>query len=141
MRRYLIDTGMLTAYLLGRRAAVLVLEDRIRARETTTSMLVYGEIIEYLRSRSTGDREGIELRDLLRVVWPLPLSYRVMEQYADLRRELRPPSGFGLIDDVDSLIAATALVHNQIIITTDSDFLRIPDLQVEFVERETLRRT
>jgi predicted nucleic acid-binding protein len=32
-----------------------------------------------------------------------------LEQYADIRRKLRPPQGPGLIGDTDTLIAATAL--------------------------------
>ena len=35
----------------------------------------------------------------------------IMEQYADFRRAMRPPQGTGLIGDVDTLIAATAYVH------------------------------
>lgn len=34
----------------------------------------------------------------------------------------------GLIGDIDTLIAATALEHGLILVTTDSDFGRVPGL-------------
>ncbi len=53
-----------------------------------------------------------------------------MERYAALRRQLRPPYGPGLIGDIDTLIAATALEYNLTVVTTDSDFSRVPNLNV-----------
>jgi len=79
------------------------------------------------------------LRALLRVVSPYLLNYRVMERYADIRRQLRPPHGPGLIGDVDTLIAATALTAGLTLITTDADFERVPGLAVLRLDRTTFR--
>jgi len=50
MRRYLLDTGPLGAYLQGREPAVDLIVPWIRRGEEATSNLVYGEIIEYIKS-------------------------------------------------------------------------------------------
>lgn len=44
--KYLLDTGPLTAYLLGRQGAVARLDTLIRQGEAATSALVYAEAIE-----------------------------------------------------------------------------------------------
>ena len=53
-----------------------------------------------------------------------------MECYADIRRALRPPQGPGLIGDIDTLIAATALERNLALVTTNGHFAGVPNLQV-----------
>ena len=50
MRRYLLDTGPLGAYLQGREPAVDLIVPWIRRGEAATSILVYGELIEYIKS-------------------------------------------------------------------------------------------
>jgi predicted nucleic acid-binding protein len=49
------------------------------------------------------------------------LTYSILERYADIRRTLRPPIEEGLIGDVDTLIAVTALERNLTIVTTEQD--------------------
>ena len=49
MRRYLVDTAPLAAYLLGRAGAVATLDPWLDQREVATSLLVYGEVTEYLK--------------------------------------------------------------------------------------------
>lgn len=70
---------------------------------------------------------------LLQEVAPFFLTVDIMQRYADIRRQLRPPHGPGLIGDIDTLIAATALEHDLTVITTDCDFLRVPSLKVQLV--------
>jgi predicted nucleic acid-binding protein len=139
--RYLLDTNILTAYLRGRAAIVVLVEPWIRADEAVTSIIVYGEIVEYLQ-RLTGDdyaRDLNLLHGLLqRQVPPLPLSFAIMERYATLRRALRLPYGPGLIGDMDTLIAATALEHGLEVVTADSDYTRAPGLVVRLIPRTDL---
>lgn len=141
MRRYLLDTGVLTAYLRGRAGAVALVESWVLAGEAATSMLVYGEIVEYLQGFRTAhySQDVDQLRGLLQQVYPLPLSYAVLERYATLRRALRPPQGPGLIGDVDTLIAATALMNSLEVVTTDGDYARVPGLQVRLLQRAALK--
>lgn len=103
--------------------------------EVQTSILVYGEITEYHRSLSHAVRRQDELQRVLLQIEPLRLDYPIMERYADIRRSLRPPYGPGLIGDIDTLIAATAMEHGLTLVTADSDFQRVPDLGVMLVPR------
>ena len=66
-------------------------------------------------------------------------TYAVMARYADLRREMRAPGGPGLIGDIDTIIAATALQHRLTVVTTDGDLARVPSLSVRLIPRGSLR--
>ena len=48
-----------------------------------------------------------------------------------------PPHGAGLIGDVDTLIAATALEPNLTAITADHEFKRVPELSVHLLDAKT----
>lgn len=100
-----------------------------------TSILCDGEVTEHFRGSKAAATKRSDLRQLLREVQPLSLTYNTMERYADLRRRLRPPHGPGLIGDIDTLIAATALDRNRVLVTTDSDFHRVPDLKLLVLPR------
>jgi predicted nucleic acid-binding protein len=134
MSRYLLDSGPLAAYLNGRDPLTEMIDSWRNAFEAATSMLVYGEIIEYLKGRPNFSIRQEDLLRLLEDVIPFGLTYPVMERYADIRRQLRPPYGPGLIGDVDALIAATALEHDLTVVTMDSDFQRVPGLQVQLID-------
>src|SRR5712691_7148087 len=138
MRRYLLDSPVLTGYLKGRNIVTLV-EPWVENNEAATSLLVYGEISEYHHSFPNFARRQTQLRALLQQVYPYGLSYLVLERYAELRRMLRPPHGPGLIGDIDTLIAATALVYDLTLVSTDSDFTRVPQLDLMFLPHELLK--
>jgi predicted nucleic acid-binding protein len=133
MRQYLFDSAPLAAYLNGRQVAVDLISPWITGRETATSILVYGEITEYLKGLSHFPRRHAQLRRLLREVYPYFLTYAILDRYADIRRQLRPPHGPGLIGDIDTLIAAIALERDLTVVTTDSDFERVPQLKVMLI--------
>ena len=94
---------------------------------------MYGEVIEYLRGRPQFPRRQRQLRDLLRGIYPHFLTYPILERYAEIRRQLRKPHGPGLIGDIDTLIAATAVERNLTIVTADTDFERVPGLKTLLV--------
>jgi predicted nucleic acid-binding protein len=130
MRQYLLDSAPLAAYLNGRQVAVDLISPWIARREAATSILVYGKITEYLKGLSHFSCRHAQLRRLLREVYPYFLTYAIMDRYADIRRQLRPPHGPGLIGDIDTLIAATALERDLTVVTTDSEVARVPQLKV-----------
>ena len=71
-------------------------------------------------------------------------DYNTVERYAEIRRtmrRLRAPTGqmVGPIGDIDTLIAATSLEHNLTVITTDTDYTRVPNLSVELLTIAQLR--
>jgi predicted nucleic acid-binding protein len=138
MRSYLLDTALVAALLHARPAAVSLVQPWIVNHEAATSSLVYAEVIEYIKGRPDFERRRAELRTLLREVYPYSLTYDILERYADLRRQLRPPYGPGLIGDVDTLIAATALERDLTLVTTDSDYEKVPDLKLMLIPRKTL---
>src|SRR5665213_2192156 len=128
MRRYLLDTTPLAAYLSGRPRAMERFTPWLDRDEVATSVLVYAEVVEGLRSRSAFPALYQLLRELLLSVRPYVLTYPILDRYSLIRRQLRPPHGPGLIGDIDTLIAATALERDLTLVTCDSDYARVPDL-------------
>ena len=95
--------------------------------------------MEYLKSFKDFPGYQAALRVLLRKVHPYPLTYALLEQYADIRRAMHPPYEPGLIGDIDTLIAATTLHYRLTLVTTDSDFKRVPGLSLIHLPLQALR--
>ena len=137
--------GPLAAYVFGRPGAVARLDGIIQRGQAMTSILNFGEVVEYLRSFPNFVQNEQILRGLLRyAVRPYTLTYAIGIRYADLRRMMRATRGpngqpIGLIGDIDTLIAATALEHQSTLITTDSDYARVPGLSVQLLTLAQLR--
>src|SRR6266568_8060139 len=104
MKRYLLYTSPLAAYLQSKEPAVTLLRPLIERHEVATSILVYAEVVEYIQGLPHFPKRYHDLRQLLREVYPYFLTYPILERYADLRSTLRPPHGTGLIGDMDTLI-------------------------------------
>jgi predicted nucleic acid-binding protein len=138
MRRYLLDTAPLAALLLARPAAVDLMSPWLHHHEVATSILAYAEVVEYIKDFSDAKRRQPQLRTLLGEVYSYFLTYPILERYTDIRRSLRKPHGKGLIGDIDTLIAATALERNLTIVTIDTDFQRVPQLPVILLSPTTL---
>jgi predicted nucleic acid-binding protein len=134
MRQYLLDSAPLAGYLHGRSSFVDLIIPFIREHQVATSIMVYAEVIEYLKGLPDFPRRRQQLQLLLREIYPYFLTYAIVERYADIRRAMRAPHGPGLIGDVDTLIAATALERNLTVITLDRDFTRVPSLRVQLLE-------
>ena len=133
MKRFLVDTTPLAAYLQQKEPAISILKPLIERHEVATSIIVYAEVTEYIKGLPHYQQRHDELRHLLQEIYPYFLTYSIVERYADIRRTLRPPHGKGLIGDMDTLIAATALERNLTIITADHDFERVPHLFCKLV--------
>lgn len=132
MQRYLLDTGPLAAYLLGRRKATARIDPLIDDEGAVTSIIVYGEVEEYIKTMPNYAALHLDLQRQLRSIRPLMITYRIMELYADIRLRMRAPHGTGVLQDSDSLIAATALRHKlTVIMSNKKDFERVPGLSVE----------
>ncbi|SRR6266487_3742477 len=135
MKRYLLDTSLLAAYLHNRAKAIQLMTPWIKNDEVVTSILVYGEVIEYLKGLPNYLDKYTKLHKVLGEIQPRPLTYTILERYADIRRTLRPQHKD--IGDIDTLIAATALEENLTLVTIDRDFNRVPDLKLELVNLRT----
>lgn len=135
MTRYLLDTSVLVGVLFSKPSIVDQLAFPIARGFAATNLLVYGETMERLLGRHDFDARKRDLRGLLERVPVLPLRPEHAERYAALRRALRPPYGPGLIGDIDTLIAATAIEHGLTLVTMDRDFERVPGLDLLLVPR------
>ncbi len=138
MRRYLLDTPILSALLLSRPTAVQLVTPWIQRREATTSILVYGEVNEYIRGRPDYAQRHSHLLEFLEEITPFFLTYPIMRRYGDLRRLLRTSNS--LVGDIDTILAATALEQDLTIVTADEDFRRVPGLSLMVVPRSQLSR-
>lgn len=145
MKRYLLDTPVLSAYVLGRAGAQALVTPWVDLDEAATSIVVYAEIIEYFQQFRNFAQRRNELRQLLsHHIPPYRQSYRICEIYADIRRTLRSAApGSMLPGDSDVVIAATAIRHNLTVVTIDRDFTRIsamyPELKTMVISQATLR--
>lgn len=134
----MLDATLVAALLHERPAAVTLARPWLLAHEAATSVLVYGEVIEYIKTRPNFPSHHRSLWALLGAVYPYFVTFPILERYADLRLALRKPYGPGLIGDVDTLIAATALEHRLTVVTADQDFTRVPRLPVMLLDRASL---
>ncbi len=138
MSRYLLDTTPMTAYLFGRPQALARIGPWAAQHQAVSSIIVYGEIIEYLRGRPNFRDHQRAVRKLFQEIRPYVPTYGVLERYAEIRRALRPT--VNLIGDMDTLIAATALERNLTLVTSDSHFQRVPWLTVLVIDRQQFRQ-
>lgn len=128
----------MAALLHDRPAAVTLARPWLLAHEAATSILVYGEVFEYIKTRPHFPAHHRGLRTLLGEVYPYFVTYPILARYAELRLVLRKPHGPGLIGDIDTLIAATALERRLTVVTVDHDFGRVPSLSVMLLDRTSL---
>ena len=132
MKRYLLDTSLLAAYLHNRTTAISLISLWVKNNEAATSILVYGEVIEYLKGLPNYHEKFAAFHRILNEIPPYQLTYAILERYAEIRRILRPLHKD--IGDIDTLIAATALEEHLTLVTIDRDFERVPQLKVKLIE-------
>jgi hypothetical protein len=75
MKRYLLDTAPLTAYLQKREPAVQLIQPFIKAHTVATSIIVYAEVVEYIKSLPNVTQRHYDLQQLLREIYPYFLIY------------------------------------------------------------------
>jgi hypothetical protein len=64
MKRYLLDTGLVAAFLHGRKHVVELIDPWVRKEAAATSILVYGEVIEYLKGLADYSHYKVRLQRL-----------------------------------------------------------------------------
>src|SRR5258706_1779025 len=123
MKKYLLDTSLVAGYLLNREKAIALVSPLIERAEAATSILVYGEVVEYVKSFSAFPTHREKLQALLEQIDPLPLTYPILERYADIRRTLRPM--WKEIGDIFTLIAVTAFEYDLTLLNIAHEYDRI----------------
>ena len=134
---YLLDTNIITA-ILKKNSRVLqkFLEVLDRREEVFINCLSYYEIKRGLLAVNA-NRQISDFNDLCKVIKILLLDdmgiiEKASEIHADLKSRGRP------IQDVDILIAATAMTKGLILVSNDSDMLQVQGITVEnWLARET----
>jgi len=131
MKRYILDTNILSD-LIYRRYGVpdRVMEARLNGGTIATTLPIIGEI--YYGANYSNDPEHylriVQLRTSRITKWPFTLEAAKM--YGEIAATLK--SEGKLIQQVDIQTAAIALnLGNCTIVTTDTDFARIPGLSIE----------
>ncbi len=72
MKRYLLDTSVVAGYLLARAKAKQLVRPLLEREEAATSMLVYGEVAEYVKQFADFATYKASLETLLEQISPLP---------------------------------------------------------------------
>src|SRR5436309_2143346 len=127
---YLLDTNALGGLLRNRPRIVARAAQHVG--QVITSVIVCGEAYYGVVRLPPGKRrDDLKARlDYLLLGMPCkPITKAVADIYADIRTATEQ-QGLSL-DDNDLWIAATALQHGDVVVTNDSDFSRVPGLQVE----------
>lgn len=131
MKRYLLDSNAVTSLINHREpVARRVREARMRGNRVGTCEPVVAELRFGLELSESRDANMDRLRRGLTRLSCWPLDRKASEEYggvaADLRRRGRP------MQVIDMMLAAIALtLPNCTVVTTDTDLLAIPGLDVE----------
>ncbi len=126
--KYLVDTDWVIEYLKGRDPVASLLSEWVELG-LAVSIISYGEIYEGIYFSQHPDRQEENFLHFLQGVTLLSLTEDTMQRFARLRGNLRATGQ--MIGDADLLIAATALQHHLILLTSNTrHFRRIPDLSL-----------
>jgi predicted nucleic acid-binding protein len=121
MGRYLIDSNVIVYYTSERfpQKAMNFLADVI---DEIPNISVITKI-EVLSWRSAILQEENSIKSFVNSSNIIALSDSIVEQCIEIRRNCK-------IKTPDAIIAATAIVNNFTLLTSDSDFNRIPNLEI-----------
>lgn len=126
---YLVDTDIIIYSLKGH-PSVIEAFGRHREAPKAISVITYGELL-YGAFRSQQPQKSLATAHRVGEVFPqLPVTQAVIETFAELRASLN--SGGTPLDDMDLLIAATALTQNLTLVTNnEKHFRRIDGIRLE----------
>ncbi|MBN2657852.1 MAG: type II toxin-antitoxin system VapC family toxin [Spirochaetales bacterium] len=126
---YLIDTDIII-YSLKNHTVVNQNFMEYADVPKSLSVVTYGELIYGARKSSNIERNLATAHRVAELFPLINLSASIFEIFGELKASL----GFKgqIIDDMDLLIASTALSHNLVLVTNnEKHFRRIPGLEVE----------
>ncbi len=126
---YLIDTDILI-YSFKNEASVIEHFKRKKEDPKYVSVISYGELL-YGAHRSQHYQKNLANVHRLAEIYPvIDIDRSVMESFALIKSDLH--SQGTPLDDMDLLIAATALSHNLTLVTNnEKHFTRVPGLSIE----------
>lgn len=132
---YLIDTDILIYSLKGHE----IVQKRFIENEKipkSISVVSYGELL-YGAKKSINNEKNLAIVYRIKELFPIiDIDKAVMETFSDLKAKLRKSGA--AIDDMDLLIAATALTMNFILVTNnEKHFRKIAGLKIENWSKES----
>jgi predicted nucleic acid-binding protein len=129
---HLLDTSILVRVIGGHKATVEAIAQAPATCTLGTSIIVRGELVWGAMAAAAALRDQ-ELRRVLQMLEDLakvlPVTPRIADVYGELQASL-DPQGKRLPAN-DAWIAATALVHDLVLVSEDPHFGRVPGLKVE----------
>lgn len=129
MSLYLVDTDYIIDALCAQVSAVQTLLD-LAPHGLAISLISYGELYEGAYYATDPVAALTALQTFLEGKELLPLTTAIVERFAVLRGGL-PRSVRRQVGDVDLLIAATALIHDLVLLTRNlKDFQHVPGLRL-----------
>ena len=125
---YLIDTDIIIYSFKGNSVVKENLSNH-RMDPMAISVITYGEMIYGARKSRHVERNLATARRVAEIYPILPVAQSVIEPFAEIKAELQA-TGTPL-DDMDLLIAATAMSHNLTLVTNNENrFSRIPGVSL-----------
>ena len=126
---YLIDTDIII-YSLNNNEFVNRKFLEKRTSPKSLSVIAYGELVYGARKSKFTEKNLAKIHRLLELFPIIDLSPSIMDTFGELKANLELSGQF--IDDMDLLIASTALTHNLILVTNnEKHFKRINGLEIE----------
>jgi len=127
---YLLDTNIVSAAVNNADNIPIRIKNEVREKKDIfISIITHYEIKRGLLAVNAVRKMKIfeELCKQFNILWlnTLEVSEKASQIYTELKKRGEP------IPDNDIMIAATALIHNLILITNDEHFSRIPNISVE----------
>jgi len=122
MGHYLIDNNVIANYfarVFSDKARIFISE--IINTKPVLSVITKIEALSWRSSNNEKKEEAVKL--LVDYSQIIPLYDNIVEKCIEIRRNHR-------IKTPDAIIAATAIVHNLTLLTSDADFNNIPDLKI-----------
>ena len=125
---YLIDSDIIIYSLKGDPVITENLRNN-RMYPMAISVITYGEMVYGARKSQQVERNLATARRVAEIYPLLPVTQSVIETFANIRADLQIVGT--PVDDMDLLIAATAMAHNLTLVTNnEKHFLRIPGLSL-----------
>ena len=123
---YLIDTDIII-YSLKNHTQVVENFRRFANAQKSISVITYGELAYGAQKSQHVEKNLAKVYRISELFPILPVSRTIIDTFASLKASLEK-TGRG-IDDMDLLIAATAITHNLVLVTNNSrHFARISGL-------------
>lgn len=126
---YLIDTDILI-YSINGVEAVNDMFAQKRHEPKSISVVTYGELFYGARKSTRAEKNLARIRRIAELFPIINVTPAIMETYGEYKAILSKSGK--VIDDMDLLIAATAISHNLVLVTNnEKHFSRIEELEIE----------